>query len=270
MHQPDSFIIEGKEDLICKLNKSMYGLKQSGRVWHHTLHSELQKISFTPGEADTTVFFWTDSDGLLDTAGWYVDDGLLAAHTAQVMEKMVHDIRGSFEIQDLGEPSRLLGVQIIRDQLHGTIHISQPSFISTLSKWFNTPPRRSIQTPMDEKLMLKIASHEDSPAMIPYSSLIGSLNYCALFTRPDISFAVNKCAQYSLKRTLEHWAAATCILRYLIPSKNYGITYKHDGIGLNDYDHHLIGYTDADYTGDVDDWKSTTGWIYTYAGAPIC
>ena len=57
MRQPDGFIVEGKEDLICKLNKSMYGLKQSGRVWHHTLRSELQKISFTPGEADTTVFF---------------------------------------------------------------------------------------------------------------------------------------------------------------------------------------------------------------------
>ena len=118
--------------------------------------------------------------------------------------------------------------------------------------------------------MLKIASPEDSPAMIPYSSLIGSLNYCALFTRPDVSFAVNKCAQYSSKPTLKHWAAATCILRYLIHTKNYGITYKRGGIGLDDYDHHLIGYTNANYAGDVDDWKSMTRWIYTYAGAPIC
>ena len=106
---------------------------------------------------------------------------------------------------------------------------------------------------MEEKLMLKITSPKDSPAMIPYSSLIGSLNYCALFTRPDVSFSVNKCAQYSLKLTLEHWAAAILTLRYLIHTKNYGITYKRDGIGLNDYDHHLIGYTDADYAGDVDD-----------------
>ena len=144
MRQPNSFIVKGKEDLVCKLNKSMYGLKQSGRVWHHTLLSEPQKIGFTPGEADTTVFFRIDNDGLLDIAGWYVDDRLLAAHTTQAMEKMIHDIKGSFEIQDLGEPSRLLGVQIIRNRLHGTIHISQPSFILTLSKRFNIPPRRSI------------------------------------------------------------------------------------------------------------------------------
>ena len=106
---------------------------------------------------------------------------------------------------------------------------------------------------MEEKLMLKIASPEDSTAMIPYSSLISSLNYCSLFTRPDISFAVNKCAQYSSKPTLKHWAAATRTLQYLIHTKNYGITYKCDGIRLNDYNHHLIGYTDADYTGNVDD-----------------
>ena len=137
MRQPDEFIIEGKEDLVCKLNKSMYGLKQSGRVWHHTLHSKLQKIGFTPGEADMTVFFRVDNNGLLDIAGWYVDDGLLAAHTAQAMEKMIHDIRGSFEIQDLGKPSWLLGVQIIRNRLHSTIHISQPSFMEVVYNYYN-------------------------------------------------------------------------------------------------------------------------------------
>ena len=100
---------------------------------YHSCFITTQKIGFTPGEADTTIFFQTANDGLLDIAGWYVDNGLLAAHTAQAMEKMIHDIRGSFEIQDLGEPSRLLGVQVIRDQLHSMIHISQPSFISTLS-----------------------------------------------------------------------------------------------------------------------------------------
>ena len=103
--QPDGFIIKGKEDFVCKLNKSMYGLKQSGRVWHHTLRSKHQKISFTPGEANTTIFSQTANDGLLDISGWYMDDGLLAAHTSQAMENMIHDIRGSFEIQDLGEPS---------------------------------------------------------------------------------------------------------------------------------------------------------------------
>ena len=58
----------------------------------------------------------------------------------------------------------------------------------------------------------------------------------------------------------------------LIPHspQNHGITYKCEGIGLNDYDHHLIGYTDANYAGDVDDQKSMTGWINIYAGAPIC
>ena len=105
MHQPDGFIIKRKEVFFCKLNKSMYGLKQYGRVWHHTLCSKLQKVSFTPGEANTTILFQATTDGLLNIAGWYIDNGHLAAYTTQVMDKMVHDIRGSFKIQDLGEPS---------------------------------------------------------------------------------------------------------------------------------------------------------------------
>ena len=122
---------------------------------------------------------------------------------------------------------------------------------------------------MEEKLMLKIASPEDSPAVIPYSSLIGSLNYCALFTRPDISFAANKCTQYSSKLTLEHWAAATRTLQYLIHTKNYGITYKCDGIGLDDYDHHLVGYTNANYAGDVDFYCNIFAFLFDIKGLNI-
>ena len=270
MRQPDGFIVQGKEDFVCKLNKGMYGLKQSGRVWHHTLRSELQKIGFTPGLADTTVFFRTSSDGSTDIAGWYVDDGLLASHSTQTMEKMVKDIKGTFEIQDLGDPSRLLGVQIIRNRSEGTIHISQASFITTLSKRFNIPPAKSIRTPMEEKVALRVASPKNTTAQVPYSSMIGSLNYCSLFTRPDISFAVNKCAQFTSNPTLEHWAATNRILRYLIHTKDYGIIYKYDGSGIEGYNHTLIGYTDADYAGDVNDRKSTTGWIFTFNGSPIC
>ena len=57
MRQPEGFIKEGKQELVCKLNKGVYGLKQSGRVWHQLLKSQLKKIGFAPGEADSTVFF---------------------------------------------------------------------------------------------------------------------------------------------------------------------------------------------------------------------
>ena len=100
MRQPEGFIEEGKENLVCKLIKGVYGLKQSGRIWHQTLRRELEKLGFRAGSTDHTVFF-RRNDGKLEVAGWYVDDGLLATNSREVMVKMVKEISGSFEIQDL-------------------------------------------------------------------------------------------------------------------------------------------------------------------------
>ena len=111
MCQPEGFMIKGKEHLVCKLHKSMYGLKQLGRIWHHTLKQGLEKLCFTAGEANSTVFFRFQGNSI-KIAGWYVNDGLLATDSSIMMKKMVDDIGGSFDIQDLSEPEMLLGIRI--------------------------------------------------------------------------------------------------------------------------------------------------------------
>ena len=69
MQQPEGFIEKGNEHLVCKLNKGIYGLKQSGRVWHRTLRNELEKTGFTPGDADSTVYFRFGDNGSIQSAG---------------------------------------------------------------------------------------------------------------------------------------------------------------------------------------------------------
>ena len=115
MRQPEGFIETGKEDLVCKLKKGIYGLKQLGRVWHQTLKREMYKIGFISGKADSTIFFKFRNNGSVQLVGWYVDDGLLATNSSETMDSMVTAIKGSFEIQDLGEPVRLLGIAINRN-----------------------------------------------------------------------------------------------------------------------------------------------------------
>ena len=158
MRQPKGFIQPGREGLVCKLLKGVYGLKQSGRVWHHLLKTELENIGFKAGEADMTVYFRYSQDGSIEIAGWYVDDGLLATNSTRVMDKMVNDIKGSFDIQDLGEPDRLLGIRISRNRDMGTIHLSQPLFISTIAKCFGVSPGRQINSPMDASNELRASS----------------------------------------------------------------------------------------------------------------
>ena len=127
-------------------------------MWHHLLKTELENIGFKAGEADTTVYFRYSQDGSIEIAGWYVDDGLLATNSTRVMDKMVNDIKGSFDIQDLGEPDRLLGIRISRNRDMGTIHLSQPLFISTIAKRFGVSPGRQINSPMDASNELQASS----------------------------------------------------------------------------------------------------------------
>ena len=185
------------------------------------------------------------------------------------MNRMVKDIEGSFDIKHLGEPDRLLGIKISRDRKLGTIHISQLSFIDTIARRFDITHGRAILSPMDPSANLYASTNADETVDIPYASLIGSINYCAISTRPDIAFATNKCAQFSSKPSLAHWEAAKRIVRYLLNTKDYGITYRQEGRGVEGYGHNLVGFTDADFAGDVNDRKSTSGWIFTFNGAPI-
>ena len=176
---------------------------------------------------------------------------------------MVNDIKNVFEIQDLGKPSRLLGIKIHR-KVDGNIHISQLSFIDIISNRFNITAGRPINTPMDPTIDLHASIEEDMILDVPYASLIGSINYCAISTRPDIAFAVNKCAQFTSWPNLIHWTAAKHILRYLIQTKDYGIQYGTNEHRVEGYTHCLAGFTDADFAGDINDRKSTSGWIFTY------
>ena len=207
MKQPEGFIEPGKDHMVCKLKKGLYRLKQSGRVWHQTLKREMQRLGFKPGEADTTVFF-RFKDDKAEIIGWYVNDGLVATSCAKSMECTVKDIGGSCNVQDLGEPDHLLGIKIARDHDLGTIHISQPSFIDTIARHFDITSGRAVSSPMDPSTDLRTSTDTNSTVDIPYASLIGSINYCVMSTWPDITFATNKCAQFTSRPNLSHWEAA--------------------------------------------------------------
>jgi Reverse transcriptase (RNA-dependent DNA polymerase) len=183
MRQPEGFVVEGKEHMVCKLNKGVYGLKQSGRIWRQTLKKGLESLGFTAGHADRTVFFQFGKENTIELAGWYVDDGLLAADSTGSMERMIQDIGGSFDIQDLGTPERLLGIRIQQNIDMGTIHISQPSFINTIAKRFNITTGKPTLSPMDSTIKLLKASADADTLDISYASLIGSINYCSIATR---------------------------------------------------------------------------------------
>ena len=162
----------------------------------------MEKSGFKSGQVDTNVYFQFGENGSIEIARWYVDNGLLAANSTKSMDQMITNICGSFDIQDLGEPDHLLRVKISRVWDLGTIHISQLSFINIIARGFNISSGRSVMSPMDPSVDLYPASNMDKSVDVPYASLIGSINYCAITTWPDISYTTNKCAQFTSKPTL--------------------------------------------------------------------
>jgi hypothetical protein len=98
---------------------------------------------------------------------------------------------------------------------------------------------------------------------IPYASVVGSLMYAQVSTRPDISLAVGMLGRYQSNLGLEHWKATKRVMKYLQGTKGYSLTFKHtDRL-------EVFGYTDLDFAGCVDSRKSTLGYIFLLAGGAI-
>ncbi len=96
----------------------------------------------------------------------------------------------------------------------------------------------------------------------PYNECVGSLFYLSVCTRPDIAQVVGALARYMAAPIVEHWEAALGVVRYLVGTADYGLTFG----GRNET---LVGYCDADYAGDLDSRRSTTGYVFLMFGGAV-
>ena len=259
MKQPEGFVVNGKENLVCKLKKSIYGLKQSPRCWNVALDSHLKSIGLQQSASDPCLY--TAPEGEMAIVAVYVDDILIATESEKKMRELKKCLSKKFDVKDLGELTSFLGVQVNHDPRG--IWIGQPGYTTRVLEKFGMAEAKPVSTPVDTSV--KLASKSESPefAASTYQSAVGCLLYLSNWTRPDLTFAVSKVARYSADPRQEHWTAVKRILRYLKGTINYGITYSKDS--RDD----LVGYCDADWAGDVCDRKSTSGYVFCVSGSPV-
>jgi len=266
MNQPEGF--DDGSSRVCHLLKGLYGLKQAPRAWNSKFHSFLSSYGLTRSEADHCVYSSDSPEGKI-ILGIYVDDGLLCCTSKRTMDKMMKDMHAMFEIK-VGDPDCFVGLHLSRDRNKRTIRVSQHGYISRMLDKYNMSNCKSAVTPGESKVILtkemspNTQEEKDKMSGIPYREVIGSLNFAMICSRPDIAFEVSRVAQFSENPGELHWKRVKRILRYLKGTMNYSLV-----LGSKDSSLKLTGFCDADWGGDHDNRRSTTGFLFTLAGSAV-
>ncbi|CAM8893628.1 unnamed protein product [Rhodiola kirilowii] len=251
MQQPPGFEDSLHPSHVCKLHRTIYGLKQSPRAWNARLSHTICKLGFAPSRADTSLFVFHGS-GVTIFLLVYVDDIVIAGSCPDAISRIIQRLSAIFPIKDLGNLHYFLGLEVVYNS-EGLI-LKQHKYAIDLLQRANMENCKPTSTPMSatEKLVRDSGQPLNDKDVTKYRSMVGGLLYLTL-TRPDISFAVNKVCQYVSKPTDDHWEAVKRILRYVKGTIDTGLKFRRSSLTR-----HSI-FTDADWAGCSDDHRSTGG-----------
>jgi hypothetical protein len=260
MRQPDGY--NDGTDRVCKLVKTLYGLKQSGREWNIQFNDGLQDLGFTRLYSDPCAYVRRRGNDFQIITVW-VDDLLLFANTEVGMRLCKEQIAHKWQVTDLGEPSKIIGIQIKRGA--DSISISQTKYIEAILKRENMDRANPVATPLDPNVPIQPnPDHTEGNRSNPFAQLLGELQYLANATRPDIAFTINRLASFTANPSMKHYEMIKRILRYLAGTKEFGITYRKSYTNIEP----IIGYSYAAH-GNCEERKSTTGVVFVSGGGAV-
>ena len=267
MEQPEGFVIPGKEKLVCKLKKSLYGLKQSPRQWYKRFDTFMLSQGFKRSNYDSCVYLKTVKGSTIYLL-LYVDDMLIAAKSMSEINELKKQLSNEFEMKDFGAAKKILGMEISRDRPSRKVYLSQKGYIDKVLRRFNMHNAKPVSTPLAAHFKLSSALCPKSDAdieymsRVPYSSAVGSLMYAMVCSRPDLSYALSVVSRYMANPGKEHWKAVQWIFRYLRGTSNAYLQFGKTRDGL-------VGFVDSDFAGDLDKRRSLTGYVFTIGGCAV-
>ncbi|XP_028965114.1 uncharacterized mitochondrial protein AtMg00810-like [Malus domestica] len=259
MEQPPRFLsTQYPSNYVCKLHKSLYGLKQAPRAWNDRFTSFLPALGFQSSHADPSLFVQSSQQGIVVLL-LYVDDVILTGSSFQLIAQVIKALTTEFEMKDLGDLHYFLGLQI--SHTAEGLFVSQSKYISELVAKVDLQACKPCATPClpCHRLLKDDGKPYHSPDQ--YRSIVGALQYLT-FTRPDIAFFVNQACQFMHNPMESHVIVVKRIIRYLKGTPDYGLHFKPGPLSL-------LSYSDADWAGDPNDRRSTSGFIVFLGSNPI-
>ena len=246
-------INSGNNSLVCKLRRSLYGLKQAGREWGLLLTSFLVSWGFVRSTIDVCLYIYRSGNLVL----WvlvYVDDILIADNCPTLRARFVADISKRFPTEDKGELEWILNTAITRDRGARTLNLSQGLYAADLvakfSAYFDRSRSRRFDSPMEEGLEL---SADDQPAVgsveydemsefrTAYMAIVGGLLWLANMTRVDIAYSASQLARFMTNPGPPHFNAAIRVLIYVRDTTDRALVMQPNP------DRNLESYVDSNW-----------------------
>ncbi|KAJ5666536.1 uncharacterized protein N7477_008984 [Penicillium maclennaniae] len=252
----------GRKHYVLRLNKALYGLRVAPILWQQEVLQKLAQFGFVPIPEDPCLFVYKNVVLMI-----FVDDILVIFHRRHKHE--AHELRDklmqAYEMKDLGEATRFIGIRITRDRATKRLWISQDAYIEKIAHRFHITPLKPVKTPFPPSpLPAPPSDHQASPAMIHlYQQKIGSLLYATIMTRPDAAKATQMLSEHLTNPTNQHMDAADKAIAYLYYTRYKAIEYSPVLDGPT-----FACASDASYADNIGR-KSSEGYVAYLFNGPI-
>ncbi|CAI7824946.1 unnamed protein product [Closterium sp. NIES-54] len=230
MKQPEGY--DDGSGRVCRLNKAIYGLKQAPRCWYARLVEALEALGFKVSGCNESLFMTEGGEEKVFLLV-YVDDILLFSPSPERIKEVQGKLKETFQCKALRPVGYYLGLHVERDEVKGWLRLHQHKYLAAMGQKYGLEEGRSVKTPLPSGFQLKLDEEEgevlEYELQRRFQSMVGSLMYASVNTRPDIAFSVSQLARVVSRPLQEHLDAAERLVRYFMATSRVGLQYSVHG-----------------------------------------
>ncbi|XP_074271447.1 uncharacterized protein LOC141595383 [Silene latifolia] len=242
---------KGKEGKVCRLRKSLYGLRQAPRCWFAKLTAALRKYGFTQSYYDYSLFSYVTTKVCIHVLV-YVDDLVITGNDSVTISNFKTYLGQCFHMKDLGLLKYFLGIEVAHNK--EGIFLNQRKYALDIISQTGLLGAKPAPTPIEQHYKLGVATNDFLADSESYRRLVGRLVYLAV-TRPDLSYVVHILSRYLSKPRKSHMEAALRVVRYLKGRPGQGILLRSNSELV------VNGWCDSDWGGCPSTRRSVSGWV---------
>ena len=273
MQVPEGFERYYPGNVVLKLRRTIYGLKQAAYAFWRELLKAFRAMKYKRSNADPCLYYKWNNDGLILWISW-VDDCLVAGPKKQVL-KAKSEMKELFDCDDIGELKEYVGCKVEHNGANGTVKFTQPVLLQSFRDEFKIPDSVHHETPASPGEVLRGGEPENyvsSDRMTKYRSGVGKLLHLTKWSRPDIQNVVRELSRFMMKALNAHEVAMRRVMEYCIATSERGLCLKPTGKWNGkdkDYLFKIHGMSDSDYAKDPETRRSVSGYATFLNDAPV-